>query len=202
MTTRIQREFEFQAGVYNEGRFQMNIYDLSLAIGVATDSIHEQNVAMERISFYLSEYLENCIFVHDLEKKVIEKYTTAGFNVCTLPAEPYDQIVNVMLMAKLSAIVEGRFEITDISLGTKLGEGVTYHFDNDSNMGPFAEPGWWTDVKPSISDAPKPNKKEKIVSLFNLRMNDWADIDLMWKEKTVSLVDEKTEITFPPELPK
>lgn len=198
MTTRIQREFEFQAGVYHEGSFLMNIYDISLAIGVETDSIREQNIAMERISYYLTEYIENSIFVQDTEKKVIETYTAAGFNVCTLPAEPYDQIVNVMLLTKLNAITEGRFEITDISLGSKLSEGVTYQFDNDSALGPFADPGWWTDVNPTISAAAKPNKKEKIVQLFKAS-TDWAEIDLVWKEKVPVLSVEKTEITFVPD---
>jgi hypothetical protein len=52
---------------------------------VNTESIKEQNIAMERIHYFLCECLGNCIFVQDTEKKVIEKYTNADIKVCTLP---------------------------------------------------------------------------------------------------------------------
>ena len=42
---------------------------------VETESIREQNVAMERIKYFLNECLENGIFVQDTEHKIIEKYS-------------------------------------------------------------------------------------------------------------------------------
>lgn len=198
MTTRIQREFTFQAGVYYEGRFMMNIYDFSLCMSVSTDSIREQNIAMDRISYYLIECLENGIFVQDTEKKVIEKYISAGFNVCTLPAEPYDQIITVMLLIKLNAITDGRFEITDISLGSKLSEGVSHIYDTESSLGPFSIEGWWNSSLATISDSVKQNKKDKIVQLFKSATPDWAEAGLAWKEKDITLIPDK-EISFVPE---
>ena len=76
MTTRIEREFEFQAGVYFKEEFLMNLYTITLYMEVETESIREQNVAMERIKYFLNECLENGIFVQDTEHKVIEKYST------------------------------------------------------------------------------------------------------------------------------
>lgn len=202
MTTRIQHEFSFQSGVYCEDRFLMNIYEISLCMSVETDSVREQNIAMERISYYLSEHLENCIFIQDSEKKVIEKYTTAGFKVCTLPAEPYDQIISVMLLIKLNAITEGRFDITDLSLGSKLSAGVSYLYDTDSSRGPLEADGWWTETTATITAAAKQNKKDKIVKLFNEQTTDWAEIGLGWKEKSPVLVADKTEIPFVPDTNK
>ena len=199
MTTRIQHEFTFQSGVYCEGRFLMNIYEISLCMSVETDSIREQNIAMERISYYLSEHLENSIFVQDSEKKIIEKYTAAGFNVCTLPAEPYDQIISIMLLVKLNAITEGRFDITDLSLGSKLSEGVSYLYDTDSPRGPLEADGWWTETTATITTAAKQNKKDKIVQLFDEQSSDWSEIGLSWKEKSPVLVAVKTEISFVPD---
>lgn len=174
----------------------MNIYDISLHIGVETDIIREQNIAMERIAYYLCDYIDNCIFIQATEKKVIDKYIAADFRVCTLPAEPYDQILNVMLLTKLTAITEGRFDIIDISLASKIGDGVSYLHDNEASLGPFAVDGWWNEVNPTITNMTKQNKKDKIVQLFTARTNDWAEIDLMWKEKTPKLIVEKAEIAF------
>lgn len=197
MTTRIQREFTFQAGVYYDSQFLMNIYEISLCIDVETDSLREQNIAMERISFFLSEYLENGIFVEETEKKVIEKYLASDFKVCTLPAEPYDQIISVMLLLKLNAITEGRFLVTDISLTSKLSDGVSYLHEIGGASGPFATPGWWDDTCASMTNLEKLNKKEKIVKLFRTHTSDWAEFNLSWKEKTPKLIiPDQAEISF------
>jgi hypothetical protein len=197
MTTRISRDFVFQAGVHVEDIFQMNTYDISLAIGVETENIREQNIAMERISYYLIECLDSCIFVHETEKKVIDKYLAAGLQVCTLPAEPYDQIVNVMLFLKLNAICEGKLEITDMSLGSALSNGVSYMYNSECAVGPFHPKGWWYTSAATITDAAKQNKKDKIVQLF-ASGNDWDDNNLGWKEKESVFIIDK-EITFIPE---
>lgn len=171
----------------------MNVYDISLYMTVTTDDTREQNIALERINYYLGSCLGNCIFINENEKKVIEKYVTAGFNVCTFPFEPYDQLVTVMLLTKLHAIVEGRFDITDITLSSRLSDGVSYLHDSESPAGPFEEPGWWSKSDASITTRSKLTKKEKIVQ-FAARADDWAEIGLLWKEKPT--VSEKIEIAF------
>lgn len=194
MTTRILREFAFQAGVYFEDAFSMNMYSLSICMDVETDSIREQNIAMERIKYFLAESLESSIFVNQAETKLIEKYTTCGFKVCTLPNDPYDQIVTIMLLVKLNAIAEGRLIVTDITLGSQLSDEVNFMYDLDSPLGPFEELGWWVDPNPIISDIVKTNKKDKIVKLFNPNTSAWAEIDLLWKE--VSSTISSPEIIF------
>ena len=74
MTTKILRTFEFQAGLYFKDNFIMNVYDLTVSMDVETESIREQNVAMERIKYFLHNCLDSSIFILDSEKKVIEKY--------------------------------------------------------------------------------------------------------------------------------
>ena len=194
MTTRIQRDFSFQAGIYYDTRFQMNIYEITLCIDVETDSLWEQNIAMERISFFLHEYIDNCIFIKHTEKKIIDQYTGCGFKVCTLPEDSYEQMISIMLLLKLNAITEGRFIITDISVCSKLSDGVTYLFSVEEAVGPYATPGWWSSSEASISDA-KPSKKDKIVQLFKTHSADWAEFNLSWKEKSPKNVD-KPEIIF------
>ena len=78
MTTRIEREFSFQAGVYFKEEFLMNIYTVSLYMEVETESIREQNVAMERIKYFLNDCLENSIFEQNTEHKIIEVVDEEG----------------------------------------------------------------------------------------------------------------------------
>jgi len=200
LTTRIERDFSFQAGVYFQEEFLMNVYSISLYMDVETESIREQNVAMERIKYFLNDCLENSIFVQDTEHKIIEKYNSCGFKVCTVPEEPYDQIITILLLTKLNSITEGRLVITDITLGSRISDQVKFSYDIESPRGPLEVPGWWTDIGTSISDPVKKSvRKDKIVKLFKTQSTDWAEYNLIWKEKDPKI---KSEIVFTTDLEK
>lgn len=192
MSTQIEREFVFQAGAYFEGKFMMNVYDISLSMLVETDSIREQNIAMDRIKYFLSECLESSVFVDASEKKAIEKFQAAGIKVCALPEEPYDQIVTLILLMKLNAITEGRLLVTDIVLVSELSDGVKFIYDIESvtEGNPFTK-GWWLESNTQITNVEKAAKREKVVKLIKT-VNEWAALDLDWKEKNTS----STEIIF------
>lgn len=192
MATKIEREFAFQAAVHFEGNFLMTVYELSLGMEVDTASIKEQNIAMDRIHYFLHECLGNSIFVQDSEKKVIEKYMQADIKVCTLPDEPYDQIVTILLLLKLNAITEGKLHITDISLMSGLSDDVKFVYDVETVANhPFGNKGWWCDSSTSISDIIKSTKKDKIVRLIK-QHSDWAAVGLDWEQKEYTT----TEIIF------
>lgn len=192
MPTKIEREFAFQAGVYFEGEFLMTTYDLVLKMEVDTASIKEQNIAMDRIYYFLHECLGNSIFVQDSEKKVIEKYMQADIKVCTLPDEPYDQIITILLLLKLNAITEGKIHINEISLKSDLSDDVKFVYDIDTVVNhPFGNKGWWSDSATTISDIIKTNKKDKIVRLIK-HHSDWANVGLDWEQKQHTT----TEIVF------
>ena len=194
MSARIQRNFIFQAGAYFEGRFYMNMYDVDVFFSVETSSIREQNIALDRMKFFLAETLSNSIFIQNTEESTIEKYLLADLKVCTLPEEPYDQIIGIMLMCKLNAIAEGRLEITDISITSEMSDGVTVSHSFDENMGPFSEDGWWSDSSTRISGLTSGKKSNKIVKLIKPSI-DWSDIFLNWaNEKEV--VVPATEVVF------
>ena len=191
MATKIEREFAFQAGVYFEGEFLMTIYELALKMEVDTASIKEQNIAMDRLHYFLHECLGNSIFVQDSEKKVIEKYMQADIKVCTLPDEPYDQIITILLLLKLNAITEGKLHITDISLMSGLSDDVKFVYDIETVANHPFDKGWWSDSSTIMSDIIKSNKKDKIVRLVK-QHSDWAAVGLDWEQKEYTT----TEIIF------
>lgn len=183
MATKIEREFIFQAGVYFEGEFMMTVYELALKMEVDTESIKEQNIAMDRIHYFLDECLGNSIFVQDTEKKVIEKYMQADIKVCTLPDEPYDQIITILLLLKLNAITDGKLHITEISLKSGLSDDVKFVYDIQTVANhPFGNKGWWSDSSTNMTDIIKSTKKDKIVRLIK-HHNDWANVGLDWEQK-------------------
>jgi len=192
LATRIERDFAFQAGVYFEGEFLMTVYELELSMEVDTASIKEQNIAMDRIHYFLHECLGNSVFVQETEKKAIEKYLQADIKVCTLPDEPYDQIITILLLLKLNAITDGKLHITDISLMSGLSDDVKFVYDIETVVNHPFDKGWWSDSSTSISDLSKATKKDKIVRLIK-HHSDWAGVGLDWEQKENS---KTTEIIF------
>jgi len=179
MSATIERDFDFQAGVYFQNEFLINQYDFTLCMEVNTDSIFEQNIAMERLKYLIYECFENSVFVAMKETNTIEKYTNAGLKVCILPDEPYDQIIALLLLLKTSSVTEGKLKITDIYLTSKISDDVRFIENIETAINAMPIEGWWNNKLPSLCSQSQ-NKKGKIVKLIK---DEWANIGLGWKEK-------------------
>lgn len=191
MTTRIEKDFVFQAAVYFEKTFLLNIYDLKLSMLVETDSVREQNIAMERMHYILEECLENCVFLNETEKDKICDFQKTGIKVCTIPEEPYDQILSLIVLLKLNAVMEGKLYITDLVLSSKLSSGVRFNAVTEVAENLFSGNYWYNKNTTEINDLSVENKKQKIVKLFN--DENWDSIGLVWKEKSKSSKKKVTE---------
>lgn len=195
MTARINRSFEFQAGVHFKDSFYMNLYDISVDFLVNSESIREQNIALDRIKYFIEECLEHSIFIQDVEVNAIEKFLESNLKVCTLPEEPYDQILGIMLMIKLNAITEDRLTVTDISICSRMSDGVSCLYGSEENTGPFKIPGWWSEGNTKISGV-LTNKNKKILKLVK-PLVDWEDVYLSWDENTDMIKNTSSaEIVF------
>lgn len=197
MTARIARSFDFQTGTYFSGDFYVNSYEVDVQFSVETLSIREQNIALERIKYYIAECLEHSIFITESDTAAIDKFLDADLKVCTLPEEPYDQIVGIMLLSKLNAITEGRLIATDISISSRMSDGVICHHDMDENLGPFRLSGWWNDSSTKITNYVSKSKGKKVVKLVK-PSQEWDELDLGWDEKTLIVAEVKSnsEVVF------
>lgn len=185
MQHRIKQQFAFQAAVYVEETFLMNIYEITLKMHVVTGDSKEQNIAMSRINYMIEDCFQNCVFVHQTETAVIEKYMAANLKVSTTPDEPYDQLLAILLLTKLNIITEGRLLITDITLSSGLSDGIEFLYSPALEHTPLTTGifNWWNELNTKIVDFPKrETKKEKIVKLVK-KTNDWAHLNLEWQEK-------------------
>lgn len=193
MTARIQRDFTFVSGIYIENEFLMNIYDVDVQFTVITENIHEQNIALQRMKYLFQNGFDNTIFLYDQDKEAIDKFSQADLKIALLPEEPYDQIIGIMAFTKLNAITEGRLQVMDTCVTSKLCDGVSYLHSLDEDVGPFRLKGWWNDSSPKLCEKPIKNKSKKIVKLTKTPTN-WDDLNLGWTEKKQANVS--SEIVF------
>lgn len=187
MTTRIERDFQFESGFHLNDTFYINSYILTVSILVETESIKEQNVALDRMLHFLGAVLHSAVFVHQEDTNAIAKYKHAGMRVCTLPAEPYDQIIAMVLLVKFNAITEGRLVITDLTLGSTMSEGIRFcivaevaenMIDNSSEL-------WWNAPALCVEHCSK--EGDNVVKLFG--QTGWTEVGLVWKKNRKSVTN-------------
>lgn len=181
MSTRIEKDFEFQSALHFEEQFLLNHFNITLSIIVETDLLREQNVAMERLEHFIYRMLDNGIFVNEIETDMIELYKNAGLKIITLPEEPFDQIIGMALIQKFNTIMENRLVVTDLLIGSKLSDGVRFTIIGEVSDTIMKNESWYNRNSLCINNFDdKSDKASKIVKLFE---NDWAALDLNWKEK-------------------
>lgn len=196
MSARISRDFDFVSGVCFENEFFMNVYDVGLHFTVETESIEEQNIALERIKYFLQDCIENSVFIHEQDVENIEKMAHADMRLCLLPEEPYDQIIGIMLLVKINAITEGRLIATDIDITSRLSDGVACLYSVDDNSGPFVLKGWWNDSSPKFTSTLPKVKGKKVVKLTRAA-STWDELSLGWASKPIeSITNEVVFVSF------
>jgi hypothetical protein len=197
MTARIKRNFSFQAGVYFKDNFYLNMYTVLIYFDIETTSAMEQFVSMERIKHFFSQCLENSILVNENHTHVIEKYIEASLKVCTLPTDPFDQIVAIMLVKKLNSILEGRMIVTDISVTSMYSDDIHHLHSIEENFGPFNETGWWNDTSPKCNNINSISslKSKKLVKLVKQSVS-WEELSLSYDLRDPFENSKNSEIVF------
>lgn len=180
MNTRIEKDFTFSTGLYFAGEFYINLYEMTLSILVETDSIMNQNTAMERISYFIHEVLQNSILIHQDEKDQITKYKDAHLRLCELPEQPYDMVLANVLLLKLNSILEGKLVITDLILGSTMSEGIRNIVVAEVAENALSGNYWWNKNNTSMTDKTC-IEADNIVNLF--KSDEWNDLSMSWEEK-------------------
>jgi hypothetical protein len=180
MNVRLQYDLDFLAGIYYDDRLQLNSYSVSMSLLTKTTDAASTNIAMDRLKYFVHGELANTVFVNQDHNKA-ELMQILGINVTTLPEEPVDQIVGMMLYYKLNAIMEGRMAVTRLDLSSVLGDSVWYqHDDEEDSPGPFRAEGWWhqpTVQHNSILDL------EPADNVVRVTPNAWHELGLIWPEQ-------------------
>lgn len=189
MNVRIQYPFTFTAGVHYANEMRMNHYTGRLWLVTNTYNPENHNLALERVKYYIYRYIDSSIFINQDEREAAEAYVAAGLNVTTLPDEPIDQLVGIMLHYKLSAIMEGRLLVAETEISSELGDGITYLHSGEEALNGITKPEWWESADLSHCDT-ELTGQEHVVDLNHRFV--WRDLDLHWPEEESDEDSEKT----------
>ena len=186
MNVRLQYDLDFLAGIYYEDQLQMNRYTVSLNLLTKTKDSVSTNIALDRAKAFVHGALESTVFINQANMERAEFMQMMGIRVTTLPEEPVDQIVGMMLYYKFNAIMEDRTTVTGLDIASSRGDNVWYQHDEEDLSGPFAEDGWWHRASmqhESIERDPEPGNIVKVMS------TGWYELNLEWPENTAPVSD-------------
>ena len=188
MNMKLNHTMDFSAVIFDEDRIYPNTFEVKINFNINTDNPIHQNVAIQRIVFLIHEVIDKSIFINQNNPALSKVTRLAGSNniVVTMPDEPFDQILGIMLFHKLSVITEEKFDIDTLEIcGGDTGE-LRYIVDDFTEfpitMGKYSAPYWWDRSDLTVSE----NKKSPLYKVT------WETINLGW--------DETDELVFEPEL--
>lgn len=178
MNYRMSKTWGVLANIVWEDRVLCNDYRIRMDWTTATDDHHEQNIAFERVKYWLFDVLEHSVLINQDHPKIAALQAT-GQKVIAMPGDPIDPVIAMMLFAKITAITEARMEFTEIAVSSDQGHHVQYLQAADEDLTMFEESGWWRDPGPVWSSA-KPKRSNKIVNLD--RVPEWGELKLSWTD--------------------
>ena len=182
MNVRLQYDMDFMAGIWYENQLQMNQYSISMNLVTQTVNASATNIAMDRLKYFVQVYMQNTVFINQESLHVAEMLKTLGINVTTLPGEPVDQLIGIMLYCKLNAIMEGRMIVTSLDTSSVLGDSVWYRHDDEDVLGPFVSENWWSRSSTQHDTVDLSPVTEKVVKVTT---QGWHEIGLEWDDEPV-----------------
>ena len=184
MNVRLRHEMHFTAGVYYGGQTRMNNYTLTLWMTTNCLDATDQNTAFERIKYFVYSEIDSTIFINSNHETQCQLLSAAGLDVTTMPGEPVDQLVGLMLYYKLNSITEGRMIIDETEIASTMGENMTYLHAGIEQTDIVEQPDWWQAADPIHCD-PALIDTDKVVTMPQATI--WRDLDLAWSQpETVS----------------
>lgn len=181
MNVRLKHDMHFTAGVYYADHLRMNNYSLRLWMTTNSTDPADQSTSFERIKYFIYTQMDSTIFINQELTAQCQALVDAGLSITTLPGDPVDQLIGIMLYYKLNAITEDRMIIVETEIASTVGENMTYlHSDYETTTG-YEQPDWWTSSDLVHSDLMR-TESEKIVSMPANMV--WQDVGLSWSMPT------------------
>jgi hypothetical protein len=177
MNVRIAQLLSFNAGSWFDGELEMNQYTVKLWMITQSIDPEEQNIAFRRAKHFIYSELDSTIFVDSTDETKCAELARAGLNITTLPGDPADQLIGIMLFHKLNAIMEGRIAVIEVEISA--GDAVIYlHGENETSES-LIRPDWWTSTDLTHSDFTV-DESGKVLSIP--QSASWRDFDLAWPD--------------------
>lgn len=181
MNVSLRYESDFAAAIYYPGdavpSLQLNSYSVKLHLITRSEDTAQINLAMDRVRAWIYDELAHTVFLSQAHTDTAASLTALGANITTLPEDPLDQIIGIMLYCKLNAIMCERMFVEQLELSSKLGDQVWYTHSDGDPVGPFAASGWWHEPNTSHSDM---GSVARTGTVTKMRNAGWKKYDLEW----------------------
>ncbi len=190
MNVRLQYTMNFTAGVHYHERMVMNNYMLKVFMITNTTVAENTTIAFERLKYFIAE-LDSTVFVNSEEQLACQQYIDAGIKITTLPVDPVDQIIGVMLFHKLNAIMEDRIIMVETELSSVLGDSMVYIHSENETAENLVMPEWWMTPDLVHCDTDLIDN-DKVLAIH--QAGAWRELDLGWIDTVQS--DQTGNIVF------
>ncbi len=190
MNVRLQYTMNFTAGVHYHERMVMNNYMLKVFMITNTTVAENTTIAFERLKYFIAE-LDSTVFVNSEEQLACQQYIDAGIKITTLPVDPVDQIIGVMLFHKLNAIMEDRIIMVETELSSVLGDSMVYIHSENETADNLVIPDWWMTPDLVHCDTELIDN-DKVLAIH--QAGAWRELDLGWIDTVQS--DQTGNIVF------
>ena len=190
MNVRLQYTMNFTAGVHYHERMVMNNYMLKVFMITNTTVAENTTIAFERLKYFIAE-LDSTVFVNSEEQQACQQYVNAGIKITTLPVDPVDQIIGVMLFHKLNAIMEDRIIMVETELSSVLGDSMVYIHSENETAENLVIPDWWMTPDLVHCDTDLIDN-DKVLAIH--QAGAWRELDLGWIDAVQS--DQTGNIVF------
>lgn len=177
MNVRLKYFIDFTAGVFFQNRLHMTNYRVKMYMVTVSPESDDHNIAFERIRHYVTSVIDSAIFINANDVERCQSLMKSGLRVVTLPDEPVDQVIGMMLFTKLNAIMEKRMLLLEIELASEIGGNMIYLHADDENLGPMEGPGWWSQGDLSYCHD-KFLQNENLMHLSHYAA--WRELELNW----------------------
>lgn len=174
--TKVGYDFEFTAGVHSGEELAMNVYRFSVEMVLSDENGENHSIAFNRIKHFIYTEIDSTIFIRVENRDKCLNLIDAGLDITTLPFEPTDQVINIVLFQKLNAIMEDKVVIVHSSLQSINGGNVIYFYESGEPAGLFEEPGWWSE--PNLVHCDSRLLGSNVVNMQHSAI--WRDLDLLW----------------------
>ena len=180
MNVRLKYDIMFTAGVYYNNQVRMNNYSLRLWMTTNSENSVDQTISFERIKYFIYTQIDSTIFINNELEDQCYLFTEAGLDITTIPGDPVDQLIGIMLYYKLNAITEDRMLVMETELSSTCGENMTYLHGEFENTSGYVQPAWWTTPDLTHSDF-VPVDSENVMAIP--QSTAWRDLELAWPDE-------------------
>jgi hypothetical protein len=191
MNVRLKKEIPFTAGIYYKNSLRMNNYLATLWLMTNSYDPEDHTVAFERLKYFLYNQIDSSVFIDQSNVEQCQKLVNAGVRITTLPGDPVDQLVGIVLYSKLNAIMENRMILVEIEMSSIAGENVCYLHSEEETSENLERPPW-TLTADLVQCDTEFLTNEKIVSLSPTA--SWRDLDLCWNNQLSETTDDNTVV--------